>query len=205
MSRKIRTPAFALGAGLLAVLLLLLFGQPMAQEGAKEEKAAPQFTYLGAAKCKMCHSTEKSGAQYKLWESKAHSKAFETLKTAEADSIAKARGLEVAAAEAPECLACHVTAYGEPAEVRGEKLTFDEGVGCEACHGPGSEYYKMTAMKKLYAGEIEPASVGLVEADEALCKKCHNEKSPTYQAFDFKTFSAKIAHPVPPKEEAKEE
>jgi len=205
MSWKTRTPAAVLGVGFLAIFLLLFFGQPMAEEGAKEEKAAPQFTYLGAAKCKMCHSTEKSGAQYKIWESKRHSKAFETLKTAEADSIAKAQGLKVCAAEAPECLSCHVTAYGQPAEVRGEKLAFDEGVGCEACHGPGSDYYKMTAMKKLFAGEIEPASVGLVVPDEKLCKTCHNEKSPTYQPFDYKTFAAKIAHPVPPREEAKEE
>jgi hypothetical protein len=211
MNRKSRAPAIILGAGVLALFLLLLFGQLMADEGEKEakaektKKAAPEFTYLGAKKCKMCHSKEKSGAQYKVWEKNRHSKAFVTLQTAEADSIAKAKGLEAAAAEAPECLVCHVTAYGEPAEVRGEKLGFEEGVGCEACHGPGSAYYKMTTMKKLYAGEIEPETVGLAEPNEKLCQTCHNEKSPTYKPFEFKSFAAKIAHPVPTEEEEEEE
>jgi len=208
MKWKSRIPAITLGAGLLAILLLLFFGQPMAEEdakGEKEKKAEPQFTYIGASRCKMCHSTEKSGAQYKIWQKGPHAKAFETLQTAEADSIAKAKGLEAAAAEAPECLTCHVTAFGEPAEVRGDKLGNEEGVGCEECHGPGSEYYKMSVMKKLYAGEIEPATVGLVEPTAELCKTCHNEKSPTYKPFDFKTFAAKIAHPVPAEEEKEEE
>ena len=37
---------------------------------------------------------------------------------------------------------------------------------------------------------------------EELCKGCHNERSPTYQPFDFATAAAKIAHPVPAKEKA---
>ena len=94
-----------------------------------------------------------------------------------------------------------MTAFGEEAAVRG-KVTNEEGVSCEACHGPGSGYYKMSTMKKLYAGEIEDATVGLAKPDEALCVKCHNEESPTYQPFDFATFSAKIAHPVPEKAKA---
>jgi hypothetical protein len=34
-------------------------------------------------------------------------------------------------------------------------------------------------------------------AIEASCKTCHNEKSPTYKAFDFKTMYSKIKHNVP--------
>ncbi|MFH1680935.1 MAG: cytochrome c family protein [Candidatus Eisenbacteria bacterium] len=183
------------------------YGAPKetAKEAAKEtakKEAAPAFTYIGSAKCKMCHMTAKSGAQYKLWQEGPHAKAFEALKTPEADEIAQAKGLKVAAAEAPECVGCHVTAPGCPAEVRGT-MTNEDGVGCEACHGPGSAYQKMAVMKQLSAGEIEPASVGLIVPTEAVCKTCHNEKSPTYKPFDFETFAAKIAHPIP-KPEAEE-
>ncbi len=186
-----------IAAGTVVCLsLLFLVGTIVAQDAAKQA-TTPAFNYIGSAKCKMCHMTAKSGAQYKIWSESSHAKAFETLKTPKADEIAKAKGLTVPAAQAPECLACHVTAYGKPAAVRGTTLMDAEGIGCEACHGPGSEYNKMTVMKQLHAGEVEAAKVGLVEPTEATCKTCHNEKSPTYKAFDFKTFSAKIAHPVP--------
>jgi hypothetical protein len=188
----------------VCVSILFLVGTILAQEAAKEtaaKAATPSFNYVGSAKCKMCHMTAKSGAQFKLWQESRHSKAFETLSTPKAEEVAKAKGLTVPAAQAPECLACHVTAHGKAAEMRGG-VTDAEGIGCEACHGPGSEYQKMAVMKQLVAGEVEPASVGLVEPTEALCKTCHNEKSPTYKPFDFKTASAKIAHPTPKAEAA---
>lgn len=192
MNRKMWKLTCVLG---LCVAVVLLFGQLAAQETAKKEAAA-SFTYVGSAKCKTCHSSAKSGGQYKLWEASSHAKAFAVLQTEEANKIATEKGLKVPAAEAPECLACHTTGHGAAAEVRGA-VTNEEGVGCEACHGPGSEYYKMTAMKKAYAGEIEGASVGLMTVDEASCKTCHNEKSPTFKGFDFAKQAAMIAHPVP--------
>ncbi|MFH1277075.1 MAG: cytochrome c family protein [Candidatus Eisenbacteria bacterium] len=179
----------------LCFSVLFLFGQLSAEEGkAVEGKAA--FTYTGAAKCKTCHSTAKSGGQYKLWEASLHAGAFKTLQTEAANKIAQEKGIKVPAAEAPECLGCHVTAHGAAAEVRGA-VTNEEGVGCESCHGPGSEYFKMSVMKQLYAGEIEGATVGLTEANEALCVTCHNEKSPTFKGFKFDEYAAKIAHPIP--------
>jgi hypothetical protein len=210
MTRRSRRYGILLGGLAACLSTLFLAAQLTAQEAGKsteakeiaKKEAAPAFTHIGSAKCKMCHQTAKSGAQYKLWQESAHAKAFETLKTPKADEIAKKKGLTVPAAQAPECVVCHVTAHGKPAAIRGG-VKDDEGVGCEACHGPGSEYQKLTVMKQLYAGEIEPATVGLIEPTEAVCKTCHNEKSPTYKPFDFKTFSAKIAHPVP-KAEAKE-
>ena len=40
-------------------------------------------------------------------------------------------------------------------------------------------------------------SKGLIMPDEKLCKTCHNEESPNYKGFDFKTYVAKIAHNDP--------
>jgi hypothetical protein len=37
------------------------------------------------------------------------------------------------------------------------------------------------------------------DAAETLCKKCHNDKSPTKKAFKFDEFYAKIKHVVPKK------
>ena len=76
-------------------------------------------TYIGAAKCKMCHKVE-----YTSWEGMAHAKAFDRLKPEEQGDA--------------ECLKCHAT--GGSAEL--------PGVQCEACHGAGSEYKSIKVMKE---------------------------------------------------------
>ena len=76
-------------------------------------------------------------------------------------------------------------------------LTLEEGVSCEACHGPGSAYKTNAVMKALYAGTQKGADVGLVDPKKELCVKCHNPESPTYKPFKFEEAVKKIAHPVP--------
>lgn len=156
------------------------------------------FKYVGVKKCKICHSSKKHGAQYKIWQNAAHAKAYETLASAKAKKIAKEKGI-ADPQKAPECLKCHVTAYNEPASKKASTLTMEEGVSCEACHGPGSAYKKMGVMKKIYAGKVDAAKYGLVIPDEKTCKKCHNPESPTFKGFNFAEMSKKIAHPVPKK------
>lgn len=190
MSGKKRSVWTIMGLVALGCSLLVMFSAV----GAEDEAT---FTYTGAKKCKMCHSSAKSGESYKIWLEQGHAKAFATLQTEESNKIATDMGIKVPAAEAPECLRCHVVAHDATAEMRG-KLTMEEGVSCEACHGAGSGYIKKSVMNQLFADEIEPASVGLTVIDEATCTGCHNEESPTFKEFDYKTAVAKIAHPVPP-------
>lgn len=130
--------------------------------------------YVGSAKCKMCHNKEEKGAQYTKWEGSKHSKAFEALKSAAAKKIA-------ADAETnAKCLECH-------------KVGADEGVGCEACHGAGSDYKKMDVMKD----KTKAIAAGLVIPDAKVCEKCHNAKSPTFKSFDFAEMAKKIEHKMP--------
>lgn len=156
------------------------------------------FKYVGTKNCKMCHSSKKSGEAYKIWEASAHAKAYETLASEESIAAAKKLGIDDPQ-KSDQCLSCHVTGHGKPASAFDKKFAMEDGVSCEACHGPGSGYNPMKVMKQLYAGELEDADYGLVKPTEALCKTCHNEKSPTFKGFDFKTYVEKIAHPVPKK------
>jgi len=110
--------------------------------------------------------------------------------------VARKRGVEKPH-EDPNCLRCHTIGYDAPAELRGKRFDLSEGVGCEACHGAGGDYYKSRIMRGLRSGIIEPASVGLIIPDEETCKKCHNEESPTATEFNFDKMWAKIAHPIP--------
>ena len=134
--------------------------------------------YVGSKKCKMCHKGAKKGEVWEKWEKGHHAKAFETLKT-DADK------------KNPEGLAGHTTGFGKGGYKAGDANAAKfEGVGCESCHGPGSDYKKMSVMKD----RKKAIEAGMVMPTEALCKECHNKKSPDFKGFDFKEYMKKIDH-----------
>ena len=150
---------------------------------------------IGAPKCKSCHKA-KTGDQWKIWTESAHAKAFETLASEESHKIASGKGLGDPQQE-EACLKCHVTkaSLGAGAVINEKaKYADSEGVGCESCHGPGSDYKSKKVMVDPEAARL----AGLVMIKDAEgCTQCHNEESPTFKGFDFDKRWAEIAHPVP--------
>ncbi len=147
---------------------------------------------VGAKKCKSCH--RKIGDPYKIWSETAHAGAYETLASEESKKIAADMGLGDPQKE-EACLKCHVTRVflGKPAVSAKGKYVDTEGVGCESCHGPGSDYKKKSIMKDREAAQAK----GLVlEKNLEHCARCHNEESPTFKSFDFETRWKEIAHPI---------
>jgi len=157
--------------------------------------ATEPFKYIGSDKCKMCHRTPKQGEQYKIWKNGPHAKAYETLANEESVKIAKKMEIDDPQ-KSDQCLVCHVTAFGVADSLKMETMTLEEGISCEACHGPGSDYKKMSIMKD----HEKAVAAGLQVIDEETCTKCHNEKSPTYKKFKFEEAVKVIAHPIPKKE-----
>ena len=155
-----------------------------------------QNKYTGTKLCATCHKSGKGGTAFTSWEKSAHAKAFETLKGEAAKKIAKEKGISKAPHESPECLKCHVTGGGSAKNIE-TTFKMEDGVGCEACHGAASAY-KMLHSKGDLAKSKE---AGLIEGDKTgkECMVCHNEGSPTFKGFDFKTMWAKIEHTLPPK------
>lgn len=187
---------------LVGLMTLAVLGITVASITAAEDKPVTDVighatemkaTFLGVDGCKMCHKSEKSGDQYGKWMESKHAKAFEVLGTPEAAEAAKAAGIEGSPQEADECLQCHVTGHGAAAEMFGPKYAKEEGVGCESCHGAGSEYKS----KKTMEDQAASIAAGLIMPTEALCRTCHNEKSPTFKEFNFEEMAKKIAHPTP--------
>jgi hypothetical protein len=103
---------------------------------------AQEHEYVGAEKCKMCHKV-----QYASWQETTHAKATEHAK-ASTD-----RSFEAS------CLSCHATNSSEELP----------GVQCEACHGAGSDFKKMSIMKDIEAAKAN----GLVIPSQATCDACH--------------------------------
>jgi hypothetical protein len=150
------------------------------------------FSYVGAGKCKMCHKSEKQGQQFPLWEARKHSQSYKALTTDAAKEIAQAAGVENPA-ESEQCLKCHAPLHAKAPELK------EEGVGCEACHGPGSDYKKMSVMKD-HAKAVAAGMKDYKSEDDikAQCMTCHenaHEKS-----FDFAAAWEKVKHPIPDKQ-----
>ncbi len=138
---------------------------------------AQNATYIGTKKCKACHT--KDGT-FKVWEKTKHATAFKTLSTEQSKKLAKGKN----AAEDPGCIACHVGSSTN-------KATYEDGVGCEACHGPGSDHMKLIMKDK----EKGKAALKTAKAGDAkLCEKCHNKQSPTFKGFDYKKDWKVIEH-----------
>jgi Cytochrome c554 and c-prime len=154
--------------------------------------SAAQHKYVGVTMCSVCHKTEKQGKQFDIWKSTAHASAFKTLESPKAEEVAKAKGLKVKASEAPECLECHVTGHGVDKSLTA-MLKVEDGIQCESCHGPGSDY-KLIMKDKAKA---EAAGLVLAVDDPKLCTQCHNSKSPTFKEFNYKASWDKIKHPIP--------
>jgi hypothetical protein len=153
--------------------------------------------YVGVKKCKLCHVSEKGGAQYKKWSESRHAKAYEALAGDLAKGIAAKRGI-ADPQKAGECLQCHLTGYGEPAEHFAASFVETDGVQCESCHGAGKDYAPNKIMQGITDGTLKGEDYGLVIPSRERCIQCHNEKSPTFVEMNFASDSTKIAHPIPP-------
>jgi hypothetical protein len=135
---------------------------------------------------------EKQGKQLAIWQASPHAKAWATLATPEAKKIAE--GKKIADPQKSEkCAKCHTTGYGAAANLKAETFKVEDGVGCEACHGAGSNYKTMKIMKD----KALAAQSGLITPDEKTCVKCHNAESPTHKKFVYAEFAKKIAHAIP--------
>lgn len=161
-------------------------------------RAEEKPNYIGAAKCgKMCHNSEKKGAQYTKWQQGPHAKAFKTLETDKAKEVAKKAGIEGDPQKTASCVKCHVTAHGVADERLESTFKKDKGVQCESCHGPGSEYKSFSVMKN----KEKALAKGMIEPTKEVCTKCHNEESPTYKPFKYEERVKEIAHPNPQKDD----
>lgn len=161
--------------------------------------AKPQvYKYVGAMACKGCHNLPTKGKQFDKWAASKHAIAYKTLASEASKALAKKMNI-ADSLKSDKCLPCHITGYGVADSLKGAKYLIDEGVTCEACHGPGEKYKTMNIMKD----KALAMKNGLIEPTKEVCVTCHNQKSPTYKEFKFEEFKKLIDHSYPKKEETK--
>jgi hypothetical protein len=156
-----------------------------------EAERLPQYEYVGSAVCAECHLAPESGGQYVAWMQSRHGHAYWELKTDWARFLASIRD-EYRDIEHPaeewRCLKCHVTGAQDPDALFGAAFRQEEGVGCEACHGPGSAY----ADREIMADRTSFLEHGGRVPDKATCRGCHERDD-----FHFDERLPRIAHPLP--------
>ena len=103
-------------------------------------QADKQPVYVGALACAECHEGHGTGHQYSHWLLSAHAKAWASLALPEAKEMARLSGITDVPEQSPMCLGCHATAAETEEWERVEGFRPEDGVQCEKCHGPGSEY-----------------------------------------------------------------
>jgi YVTN family beta-propeller protein len=187
LSRWNRSWPLRLGVVFTATLIWL---------GAAEEKREP--VYVGARVCAKCHNDEAGGGQYSRWLMSQHASAYAVLAMPEAKEIARLSGIPVEPQESPMCLGCHAT--GADAEPWEKDPTFyvQDGVQCEKCHGPGSEYSDAKVMMDRQAAMM----AGLMMPTKADCMSCHNVKGSHVAVhnkpkLDMDEAWKAVAHPTP--------
>ncbi|MSQ01497.1 MAG: hypothetical protein EXR71_06345 [Myxococcales bacterium] len=120
--------------------------------------------YVGVRACSPCHPAATA-----TWSASAHAHARTTL-------LQQKKGYD------PECLRCHVTGLGHPGGWSGEADTERGQVGCESCHGPGSDHVRAPA-----------AAYGALPADGSACIACHTyDNSPD---FGWEHYWPSVRHP----------
>lgn len=154
---------------------------------------APQF--IGSYACGECHKGPEMGYQFSKWRMSAHARAFAVLATPQAYEIAKKQGI-ASPQTSPACLKCHTSSYGRPAGGHAPSMWLYEGVGCEACHGAGSEYAPEAVMKDPLAAQ----KAGLLPVSKETCLRCHQDSHD--KPFDYDAAYQKIAHPAVPRQTA---
>ncbi|MBL7987550.1 MAG: hypothetical protein JNJ94_05780 [Chlorobi bacterium] len=122
------------------------------------------LAYVGSASCQNCHSSERSGNAVEVWIRSRHAVAYQSIRKELATR--SATNLEVG--DSVSCYRCHTT-LGHPPATVAEAGVVAEGVGCERCHGPGSEYssYGIMADESRFLGH------GGVKGSLSDCRHCH--------------------------------
>ncbi len=182
---------FKLRILLLCNFVLLFF---LINTGTNQSQS--KLKYVGVNTCVgACHNKAEQGDQYRIWKESVHSKAFLNLQTETADSIARSKGYITAASETPQCIKCHVLGTDIDESLLLGSFDRTQGVQCESCHGPGSEYKKLSVMKQ----KDKAMANGLIlhSEKEKFCIQCHNEESPTFFEFDYEPMWKMIAHQKP--------
>ena len=181
---------FVVGAAAIACVAAALVAT--AQTAAPPAAAAPASAPLpyqskdqsvGVVNCAsgICHGSVRPykdstvlQTEYVTWSRvDKHARAYTVLGNALSQRIARNLGIGDPT-KAKVCLDCH--AHNVPESLRGERFKLEDGVSCEACHGPAGRWLEGHAEEgATHQSNIDNGLYGLSDpaARARLCLSCH--------------------------------
>jgi len=167
----------------------------------------PKATFAGSDSCMQCH--KEHDTSWATWAGSKHAQAYAAL-----ENIANKPGLRNFDSE---CIRCHVVGFDHNSGfVSKEKTPLLRNVGCESCHGPGSEHNAnpknkalalelspwkidgkgmMPAVAKLTANppvKLDQQETQIMLRVDRICQTCHNAENDPH--FKIEVYWPKIAH-----------
>jgi YVTN family beta-propeller protein len=112
------------------------------------------------------------GFQHCRWIDSKHASAYASLAKPEAKDIAYLSGIPQHPQKSSLCLGCHSTAFDAEDWEMDPTFHQEDGVQCELCHGPGSEYMAPEVMTNPRAAR----AAGLKMPTREDCMNFHREK-----------------------------
>ena len=160
---------------------------PTTQPAVSGDVPKPAYEYVGSKRCRMCHSQWN-----KSWRKSAKGGSFELLKprVSREDKVRVGLDPEKDYSIEATCLSCHTVGFGQPGGYAIPSAKDDkaarfaatrEGVGCEACHGPGGGFTQVMSdvyIKERPYEQIELRRAGLRTIEPTLCLGCHTATAP---------------------------
>ncbi len=152
--------------------------------GASSQSNGQAYGYVGTKRCRMCHVK-----QYRSWRELPKGRSWEALTPGAGADVKLKAGLDVQQDYTTDarCLRCHSVGYGKPGGYRipergdgraARLAAARQGVGCEACHGPGSGFVKIMqdifqTDRKHHPDDLRAA--GRKTVGPEVCATCHNK------------------------------
>lgn len=116
---------------ILLIFTFLITGVILLRNLFQVEAQTSSLEYVSEENCRRCHMDK-----VKDHADSSHYYSLETL-------------MDIGEENNPKCLPCHTTGYKKPGGFVDSKTTPGLGkVGCQACHGPGSEHIKPNLSKE---------------------------------------------------------
>ncbi len=150
--------------------------------------------YVGVGVCLSCHA----GNAGVPWTATAHARSYLVLGTGYEEMVLGnahrmvdiGHGREIVEAaerlgQETDCLSCHATAAGATTAQRAETFHLEDGVQCEACHGPGGEHVAQRRAAEI--GEDSNVELKRLKATLDGCQRCHRPK-PSHAVLETEPF-----------------
>ncbi len=180
----------------ILIVIIITLAYPLSLDA--EEYSQKHPVYVGVKVCAKCHQGKSMGHQFSKWLASKHARAYAVLSKPEAKKIAELSGIPQEPQDSSMCLGCHSTGAHVEDWEKDETFHIEDGVQCEKCHGPGSEYMDAAVMMDAQAA----MKAGLVMPTMQDCMGCHQVKGSHVAVhklpkLDIKKALSDIAHPTP--------